>query len=108
MKEQFIEHNFRKASHDQIAVINAIIGEYVALGYKLSLRQLYYQLVSRDLIANNQKEYKKLGALVSDARLAGLVDWDVIEDRGRETHEVTTWESPADIISAALHGFRTD
>jgi len=68
---------------DSLALVdkcNAIIAEYVAQGFVLTLRQLYYQLVSRDVIANKQTEYKRLGSIVNDARLAGLIDWDAIED----------------------------
>jgi hypothetical protein len=49
-----------------------------AEGYDLTLRQLYYQFVSRDLIANKLSEYKRLGSIINDARLAGLIDWDRI------------------------------
>ena len=56
--------------------------EYAADGYKLTLRQLYYQLVSRTVIENNPASYNRLGVLVSNARLAGLVDWAMIEDQG--------------------------
>ena len=50
----------------------------------MSLRQLYYQFVSRDLLPNQLKSYKRLGGIMSNTRDAGLVDWDSIEDRTRE------------------------
>ncbi|RPH33886.1 MAG: glutamate--tRNA ligase, partial [Chloroflexi bacterium] len=43
------------------------ISDYRAQGYRLSLRQLYYQMVARDHIENSQKSYKRLGDLVSNA-----------------------------------------
>lgn len=58
--------------------------EYLADDYVLTLRQLYYQLVSRDVIPNNQSEYSKLSVLLKKGRMAGVVDWDAIEDRGRK------------------------
>jgi len=75
--------NLRKASLNKLDQINSIIEEYQAQGYSLTLRQLYYQLVSRNLIANTQKEYANLGNLLTKGRMMGLVDWDAIEDRGR-------------------------
>ncbi len=105
MKRKFINHNFRKASLDQIATINSIIADYQADGYRLSLRQLYYQLVARDLIANSVRSYKKIGVLVSNGRKAGLIDWSAIEDRARETMAVTTWENPAEIVNTAAEQF---
>ncbi len=67
-------------------VINKIIEEYRMQGYRLTLRQLYYQLVSRDIIANAKKEYAKLSTLLTKGRMAGVVDWDAIEDRGRRPY----------------------
>ena len=55
----------------------------MALGYRLTLRQLYYQLVSRGAIANTVREYKNLSVTMTNARMAGLIDWDHIEDRSR-------------------------
>lgn len=67
----------------QLNVINEIIDEYAEQGYTLTLRQLYYQLVSRDIIANKVAEYAKLSDLLVKGRMAGVVDWDAIEDRVR-------------------------
>ena len=72
------------ASHREIIdAANLIVDEYAAQGFDLTLRQLYYQFVARDLLPNQQKEYKRLGGIVNDARLAGELDWDAIVDRTR-------------------------
>jgi hypothetical protein len=97
--------NFGVAAQERIAVCNAIIEDYEAQGFDLTLRQLYYQLVSRDYIANNVREYKNLGVLISDARLAGLVDWERIVDRVRNLRKLPSWDSPAEIISSAAYDF---
>jgi hypothetical protein len=91
-----------------IAQANRIIGEYVAQGYSLTLRQLYYQFVSRDLLPNNQQSYKRLGSIINDGRLAGLIDWNAIEDRTRNLHALPTWQEPAAIIDACAAQFRID
>jgi hypothetical protein len=46
--------------------------------------------------------------LVSDGRLAGLIDWDIIKDRGREMVHQAHWASPAEIIRACAEQFRVD
>lgn len=63
--------------------IQGIIREFMADGYKLTLRQLYYQLVGKALIPNNISVYKKIGKLVEDLKYSGRVDWSALEDRGR-------------------------
>lgn len=74
----------RGNTRESLETVNSIIGEYLAEGYKLTLRQLYYQLVARGLIDNHQKEYNKLGRILTLGRMCGIVDWDAIEDRLRE------------------------
>lgn len=83
MREQFIERSFRADSLKIIEQANEIIASYQAQGFTLTLRQLYYQFVARGLIANKQSEYKRIGSIVNDGRLAGLIDWGAIEDRTR-------------------------
>lgn len=108
MKEQFIETNFRQDSLDRIKTINGILEEYDMAGYDLSLRQLYYQLVARDLIENSQKSYKRMGTLVTKARKAGLIDWEMISDRNRATVYPNHWDDPAEIVRAAADQFAID
>src|SRR3990167_1482421 len=104
-KQKFIDHKFNRASLELVTIANNILNEYEKMGYRLSLRQLYYQLVARDFIPNSVKSYKRIGNLVSDARLAGLLDWDRIEDRNRVTILPTQWGSPSEIIRAAADQF---
>ena len=108
MKEKFVDHKFNRASLELVATANGILNEYAGQGYRLSLRQLYYQLVARDYIENTVKSYKRIGNLVSDARLAGLLDWSMIEDRGRDAVIPVAWTSPAQIVRAAAEQFRVN
>lgn len=108
MKEQFISKTFRSASLELVAQVNTVLTTYGAQGYKLTLRQLYYQLVAADLIPNNLRSYKRLGNIVGDARLAGLIDWAMIEDRERPVVYPGHWEHPGDILQTAIHAFRLD
>ena len=85
-----------------------IVDEYAAQGYQLTLRQLYYQMVARDIIPNAQNWYKRLGDVVTKARMSGYIDWDAIVDRGRESHKPPQWSSPADIMEAAAQSYRRD
>ena len=84
MKQEFRQElRLNKKNKEQLDTINSIIDEYAEEGYTLTLRQLYYQLVSRDIIPNMQSEYAKLSTLLVKGRMAGVVDWDAIEDRIR-------------------------
>jgi hypothetical protein len=107
-KEKFIEHRFSKESLALVDKCNEILSEYEKQGYKLSLRQLYYQLVARDIIENSVKSYKRAGDLVSNARLAGMLDWGMIEDRNRETYANSHWDNPGSILYSAAYSFKMD
>lgn len=99
---------FRAAALTTIDHANQIIEDYRAQGYDLTLRQLYYKLVTRGLIANLQSEYKRLGSIINDARLAGLVDWSAIVDRTRNVRSLSHWATPHAILQAAADGFNID
>lgn len=62
---------------------NEIAAEYGRQGFSLTLRQLYYRFVARDLIPNTMRSYKNLGTAINTARYAGLFDWSLITDRTR-------------------------
>lgn len=108
MKETFVERTFRPDSLDAVEKANTIIAEYQAQGFTLTLRQLYYQFVARELIANKQSEYKRLGSIINDARLAGLIDWDAIEDRTRQLRSLAHWADPEELVNAAAEQYRED
>ena len=86
----------------------AICELYESQGYQLTLRQLFYQFVSRDLISNTHRDYKRLGTIVNDARIAGMLDWNHISDRTRNLGSVATWDDPSSIIRASASQFKRD
>lgn len=104
-KIRYIDKRFTKKSRLILEHALRIIEEFAQQNFTLTLRQLYYQFVARELIPNKQKEYKKLGVLVNDARLAGIIDWDSIEDRTRFIRKRSHWNTPADIIEGAARGY---
>jgi hypothetical protein len=108
MKRAYRDVNFHGATLAIIKNANSIIREYQADGLTLTLRQLYYQFVSRDLLANKQANYDKLGKTINDARLSGYIDWSAIEDRTRGAEIPTTCVDPAEYIDPTRFGFKND
>jgi len=107
-KECFTTKEFRPGTLAIIRKANGLIADYQRQGYKLTLRQLYYQFVQRNWLVNKQTEYKRLGEILNDARLAGLVDWDAIEDRGRNLAPTPMWDSPGEFIRDWGRHFKTN
>ncbi len=68
----YVDKAFRPDSLAIIAQANGICEDYQAQGYDLTLRQVYYQFVARGLLANSDRNYKRLGSIINDARLTSV------------------------------------
>lgn len=90
-----------------VDTVAGICAEYAANGYELTLRQLYYQLVARDIVPNNFRSYKRVGTIVDNARMAGLLDWSYIVDRTRNVYRTDGIDtSPEDAIDTTARAYR--
>lgn len=105
MKIKFIDKNFRYDSLALINLINTIADDYVSQGYTLTVRQMYYQLVARDIIENTIRSYQKIAKLINEGKNAGLISWYAFEDRTRAFIKNTHWDNPQQIINAAAEGY---
>jgi hypothetical protein len=109
MKELYGEAiKFHKKSADLIDKCDVIVTEYVQQGFRLTIRQLYYQLVARGYVPNTVQSYANVQALMTNARLAGLIDWDAIEDRTRGFIDRSHWTSGRQILYGAAQGYHED
>jgi hypothetical protein len=108
MKHCFQNIKLRSKSLALIEQANEIIGQYQSAGYRMTLRQLYYQFVSKNLLANTERNYKRLGSILNDGRYAGLVDWGAIEDRNRQPHKIGDFTGLESLANAALASYRLD
>ena len=107
-KIEYVPKNFSADRLQMIEKVNKVVAEYQKQGYSLTLRQVYYQMVARDIIPNNMRSYKNLGNLINDARLAGLIDWLAIEDRTRNLRGNSHWTEPGKVIESAAYSYRRD
>lgn len=107
-KIEYVPKNFRSDSLNLIHKINGVIDDYARQGFSLTLRQVYYQMVARAIIPNNERSYKNLGNLISDARLAGLIDWGAIEDRTRNLRGNSHWSTPGSMVNSAAYSYHLD
>ena len=96
------------ANVEHLEIVNDIIDEYAEEGYRLTLRQLYYQLVSRDIIPNEVRQYSRLSELLVKGRMGGVVDWEAIEDRIRVPF-IPYWSSGiSDALDDTISQYRLD
>lgn len=108
MKEIFVPQRFASKSEVLLKHITEILERYASQGLSLSVRQLYYQLVTINAIKNNHAEYKSIVDLVSNARLAGRIDWDAIVDRARALLRPRNWEDAPAAVRWVHEQFQMD
>lgn len=72
----------------------------------VTLRQLFYRLVSAGHIPNTQNAYKRLSSTTAIARRAGTFP-DLI-DRTRDIHLFSAWSSPASALRSLADQYRRD
>lgn len=128
MKIQYKQKRFRKSTLKVIATAESIITTYADEGYDLTVRQLYYQFVARNLFPEDRRwrwtgsrwmkdadgtknadpNYKWLKGIISEARLAGLLDWNAIVDRTRALKGNSHWDSPRELIELCAEQFQLD
>ena len=104
----YIEKKFQRKSLSKIERANEIIEEYQAQGFRLTLRQIYYQFVARGWSENTLRAYKALGSVIAEARMAGLIDWSAMEDRTRSLRGLGSNDTPEMAIWSAMASYRRD
>lgn len=108
MKERFEDTRLKPATLRTIMLINRIVEDYQEQGFKLSVRQIYYQLVKANAITNTEASYNMIKAACNTGRMVGLIDWSAIEDRNREIVVRSRWGSAAEVLESAKDSFHMD
>lgn len=102
------DNNFRAKTRGLIQQCDEILTAFYGQGIQISLRKLYYELVSRLIIENKDTEYNNLSKTITKARMAGLIDWDHICDETREVYQAQYFQSPKDLLQCAAKSYRVD
>jgi hypothetical protein len=103
----YIPKKFKDDTLKIIELANDIIAKYQDMGYSLTLRALHYQFVNRGF-PNTQAHYNRLGSIISDARLAGMISWTAIEDQQRGLVGFNTLSGVPEALSRARDTFKLD
>jgi hypothetical protein len=74
----------------------------------MTVRQVYYQLVSRQVIKNNRTEYQAVSNALVKARKDETIPWEWIEDRLRRPRSVSMWSGTKPFLNEAQFWYRRD
>lgn len=82
--------------------------EILQAEHPVTLRQLFYRLVSVGVLRNAQAEYQRLGALMTRAREAGKIARSWIVDHVRATLKPSSWSGLGDFADTVPEAYRND
>jgi len=89
------------------AMLDAAV-EVLTENNPMTVRQVYYQLVSRQVIENCRTAYQAVSNLLVDARKDAIIPWDWIEDRLRQPRTVSMWTDLSDFAQTVQRAYRKD
>jgi len=95
----------QKKSFELLEQVKEIIESY---DFPLTLRQIYYQLVAKQIIPNQQKYYMKLSRLCVIGRDEGILPEDAFADRLRQVDKPSSWFNLPDYIETVKYAYRKD
>jgi hypothetical protein len=74
----------------------------------MTIRQLFYRMVSQHLLENSKLDYQRLSRFMTKAREDGRCDYDHIVDRSRPTYEKSVWKDPSGYAETVKHAYHKD
>lgn len=74
--------------------------------HPMTVRQAYYQLVSRQVVENRSAQYQAISRILVEMRQTGAIPWEWIEDRTRRARTVSTWDGLPDFAECAVNAYR--
>jgi hypothetical protein len=82
--------------------------EALAAESPMTLRQLFYRLVSSEVLENSRADYVRLSRVMTQAREDSEMDFDHIVDRSRPEYEPNVWDDLSGYLTAVSRSFRRD
>src|ERR1700682_2806644 len=82
--------------------------EVLSEQHPMTVRQVYYQLVSRHIIENSRSAYQGISTALVDARRQGDIPWDWIEDRIRRPRRPSMWTNVSTFMESVRRSYHKD
>lgn len=98
----FIEWGPHAATRALVDQVTDVLREYADY-LPLTLRQVFYRLVSMHGFAKTEGDYRRLCEVMTRARRARLIDFDAIRDDGFSRSRYQHWRSPRSGLDAVRH-----
>jgi len=94
------------SKHQKTMTILEASHSILAAHNPMTVRQVYYQLISRQVIENNRSQYQAVSNALVQARQEGFIPWEWIEDRLRRPRAVSMWDDLGNFGNDVLSAYR--
>ena len=94
--------------HKKTGALIHTAAEILSQHHPMTVRQVYYRLVSRQVIENTRSGYQSVSKALVAARREGLIPWAHIEDGLRRLRCAPMWSGLPDFAVTAAGWYRRD
>jgi hypothetical protein len=95
-----------RATRAEMEARKAALYEIVAEQQPMAVRQVFYQVVVRDLMSNSQSTYDKVQQTLVDMRRSGELPYGWLTDHSRSVYRVPSYATVAEAMQATAHSYR--
>lgn len=92
----------------RLKLVADIIAIMKDIGTKMTVRQIYYQLVSKHIIENSKQSYKSFDTVLTIARKEGLISPFDIIDHSKPVLIPSSWGGIPDFMETVKNSYRRD
>lgn len=86
----------------------AILGVFAEIAQPMTVRQMYYQLSARHVVAKDESGYNKVQRALTDMRRAGAIPYSYLADNSRAIYEVDHYRGLDDALTMMHRYYRRD
>jgi hypothetical protein len=97
-----------KAETQRIRLLIAAATGILEAEFPMTVRQLFYRLVSAEQVLNTRGDYQKVSRMMTTARADGRCKYEWIVDRSRPEYTVGAFDDPGQFIEAMQSIYRKD
>lgn len=105
-KEFYAEYSPKPRNREILKYITKLLASYSKQGISLTIRQIYYKVISKKYLTEVKDPYNTLSVLLTKARDAGLLDWNAIIDRTRTPIKHSEWRNINALLKTGLNAYR--
>lgn len=102
-------HQVKQVEFQKNLRLAAAIKDWIeAQDSPVTIRRVFYAMVTHGIIDNTQSEYRRISRVTTDLRRGGYLDWDLIVDGTRNAYKTASYDSIEDAVERAISNFRYD